>query len=122
MADRVRFLGRIKHEDLNRYYSAADVLVLASSREGWPNVLLEAMACGTPVVATGVGGVTEFVDHPDAGCIVHERTVSAISAAIRTLVDYPLSRQKVREYATRFSWEDTTQGLLAPLFGCNSQP
>jgi glycosyltransferase involved in cell wall biosynthesis len=113
VADRVRFLGRIEHEDLNRYYSAADILVLASYREGWPNVLLEAMACGTPVVATAVGAVPDFVNHPHAGRVVGERTVPAIAAAIRAVLASPPSRHEVRTYASRFSWDHTTQGLLA---------
>jgi teichuronic acid biosynthesis glycosyltransferase TuaC len=113
VADRVRFLGGIKHEDLNRYYSAADVLVLASYREGWPNVLLEAMACGTPVVATAVGAVPDFVDHPHAGLVVHKRTVPAIASAIRALLENPPTRGQVRAYAAQFSWDDTTQRLLA---------
>jgi glycosyltransferase involved in cell wall biosynthesis len=111
--DRVRFLGRIKHEDLNRYYSAADVLVLASFREGWPNVLLEAMACGTPVVATAVGAVPDFVDHPHAERVVRERTVPAIAAAIRAVLASPPSRHEVRAYASQFSWDQPVQGLLA---------
>ena len=113
VADRVRFLGRIEHEDLNRYYSAADILVLASYREGWPNVLLEAMACGTPVVATAVGAVPDFVNHPHAGRVVGERTVPAIAAAIRAVLASPPSRHEVRTYASRFSWDHPTQGLLA---------
>jgi teichuronic acid biosynthesis glycosyltransferase TuaC len=113
VSDRVRFLGMIKHEDLNRYYSAADVLVLASYREGWPNVVLEAMACGTPVVATAVGAVPDFVDHPHAGRIVRERTVPAIAAAIRAVLASPPSRHEVRTYASQFSWDRTAQGLLA---------
>jgi glycosyltransferase involved in cell wall biosynthesis len=113
VADRVRYLGLIKHDDLNRYYSAADALVLASYREGWPNVVLEAMACGTPVVATAVGAVPDFVNHPHAGRVVHERTVPAIAAAIRDLLASPPSRLEVRTYASQFSWDHTAQGLLA---------
>ena len=112
VADRVSFLGRIEHEDLNRYYSAADVLVLASFREGWPNVLLEAMACGTPVVATAVGAVPDFVDHPHAGRVVRERSVLAIAAAVKEIIANPPTRGKVRGYAEQFSWENTTKGLL----------
>lgn len=108
IGDRVRFLGQVAHEDLNRYYSCADILVLASSREGWPNVLLEAMACGTPVVATAAGAVPDFIRHPHAGLVVRERTVPAIVAAIRSLLENPPTRRQVREYAAQFSWEDTT--------------
>ncbi|MGZ5781568.1 MAG: glycosyltransferase family 4 protein, partial [Burkholderiaceae bacterium] len=53
--DRVTFLGSIPQAILRNYYVSADVLVLASSHEGWANVLLESMACGTPVIATSVG-------------------------------------------------------------------
>ena len=56
VAARVRFLGLVAQDDLAMYYNAADALVLASSREGWANVLLESVACGTPVVATAVWG------------------------------------------------------------------
>ena len=113
VSGRVKFLGQITHGELSRYYSAADVLVLASLREGWPNVLLEAMACGTPVVANAVGAVPEFVGHPHAGRILRERTGPAIAEAVRAILDNPPSRQDVRKYASQFSWTETSQGLLA---------
>jgi glycosyltransferase involved in cell wall biosynthesis len=59
VADRVHFLGMVPHEELASLCSAADISVLASAREGWANVLLESMACGTPVVATDIWGTAE---------------------------------------------------------------
>jgi glycosyltransferase involved in cell wall biosynthesis len=110
--ERVRFLGRIAHDRLPELYSAADLLVLASSREGWPNVLLEAMACGTPVVAARVGGVPEIVADPAAGAMFTERTEAALVAAIRAVATRGCERHRTRDYAEKFGWEATTQGQL----------
>jgi glycosyltransferase involved in cell wall biosynthesis len=112
VADRVHFVGRAKHEDLYRYYSAADVMVLASSREGWANVLLESMACGTPVVATRVDGNAEVVAAPEAGIIIEQRTAEAIAAGVRKLIAAAPSRESTRRYAERFGWDETTHGQL----------
>lgn len=112
VADRVRFLGHVPHEDLARLYSAADALVLASSREGWANVLLEAMACGTPVVASDVWGTPEVVNVSAAGILVGERTPTAFSNAIRCLFTDPPPRSATRSHAEMFSWDATTQGQL----------
>ena len=110
VADRVRFLGQLVHGELPYVYSAADALVLASSNEGWANVLLEAMACGTPVVATDVGGSREVVEAPEAGIIVGQRDASSIAHATRLVLTAPSDRAATRRYAERFSWDDTTRG------------
>lgn len=112
VAARVRFLGRVAHDALAEIYNAADLLVLASSREGWANVLLEAMACGTPVVATKVWGTPEMVADPAAGHLVEPRTADAFVIAITRLLAAPPSRAATRLYAERFSWDATTTGQL----------
>jgi teichuronic acid biosynthesis glycosyltransferase TuaC len=112
VADRVTFLGPIPQTALANYYNAADVLVLASSREGWANVLLESMACGTPVIASNVWGTPEVVAAPEAGLLMEERTPASLAASVRLLrANYP-DHQATRRYAERFSWDDTTQGQL----------
>jgi glycosyltransferase involved in cell wall biosynthesis len=109
---RVRLLGARPHSELPGLYGAADALVLASSREGWANVLLESMACGTPVVATNIWGNPEVVQSREAGLIV-ERSAEAISEGVRRLAaDWP-DRATTRAYAERFSWDETTAGQLA---------
>lgn len=110
---RVRFLGAIPHDELAKYYSAADALVLASSREGWPNVLLEAMACGTPVVASNVWGNPEIVKSPDSGLLMTERTSEGIVKAVRTLFANLPQRTATRRYAEQFSWNETSRGQVA---------
>jgi teichuronic acid biosynthesis glycosyltransferase TuaC len=113
--DRVTFAGLQPNERLKTYYSAADALVLASSREGWANVLLEAMACGTPVVATRVNGTPEVVASPHAGRLADQRDVPHLQKALEALLaNYPTQAQ-VRAYAELFSWEDTTR-LQCELF------
>jgi|SRR5882672_10786504 len=110
--DRVRFVGALAQDELRSYYGAADALVLASSREGWANVLLESMACGTPVVASEAGGSPEVVAAPEAGVLMAERTPYAVAAGVQRLfADYP-DRAATRRYAEKFSWEETTRGQL----------
>ena len=111
VADRVRFVGRVAHDGLNDYYTAADAMVLASAREGWANVLLESMACGTPVVASDIPGTDEVVAEPAAGVLV-DRTPAAIADGVRRLLHAPPDRRDTRAYAERHGWEPTTQGQL----------
>lgn len=110
--DRVRLLGSVRQEDLPRLYGLADALVLASSREGWANVLLESMACGTPVVASNALGNEEVVLAPEAGCLTTARTAEAMVEGVRKLFSSYPDRQATRRYAERFGWDETTRGQL----------
>ena len=110
---RVQFLGAVPQAQLRGHYGNADALVLASSREGWANVLLESMACGTPVVASRVYGTPEVVAAPEAGVLMDERTPQGVADAVdRLRAAYP-DRAATRRYAERFSWDDTTAGQIA---------
>jgi glycosyltransferase involved in cell wall biosynthesis len=109
---RVRFLGSIPHERMPEIYSAADFLVLASEREGWPNVLLEAMACGARVVATNVSDVAKIVGTRDAGIWIAQRSVTELVKALRELMNAPVTRAATRAHALRFGWHPTTRGQI----------
>lgn len=113
VADRVRFIGAIPNAQLARWYSAADALILASSREGWANVLLESMACGTPVVASRIWGTPEVVQNDTAGRLVAERSGAAFAQALTELFEQRPAREDVRRYAEHFSWAQTTEAQLA---------
>ncbi|WP_374511444.1 glycosyltransferase family 4 protein [Niveibacterium sp.] len=109
---RVIFAGAQPNTALADWYSAADALVLASSREGWANVLLESMACGTPVVATRIWGTPEVVASPEAGELVDSRDAAAIAQAVQRLFARLPDRAAVRRYAENFGWEPTSQAQL----------
>lgn len=111
--DHVHFVGAIPNVELFRWYSAADILLLASSREGWANVLLEAMACGTPVAATRIWGTPEVVDELVVGRLVDGRDGASFARAITDLLTDPPDRSAVRRYAEKFSWSNTSQAQLA---------
>ncbi len=113
LTDRVRFAGAVEQGELPAYYNAADLLVLASSREGMPNVVLESLACATPVVATPIWGTPEIIAAPVAGRLTRERSSDAIADAVLDIATQIPPREEVRRYAEQFSWEPTTRGILA---------
>ena len=112
-ASRVQFLGRVEQDQLAKCYSAADILVLPSSSEGWPNVLLESMACGTPVVATRVGGIPEIVTSDDAGRLLPERSTACLVAAVSDLWQHLPNQNAVRSTAQSCGWQGTTDAQIA---------
>jgi glycosyltransferase involved in cell wall biosynthesis len=110
--DRIRFFGTVDQPTLCEIYSALDALILASSREGWANVLLEAMACGTPVVASAVWGTPEVVAAPEAGVLMPTLDENGVVAGISKLFAALPDRAATRRYAERFDWDATTRGQL----------
>lgn len=116
LQDRVRLLGPLPHADLPGLFAAADVMALPSAAEGLANVWVEALACGTPIVITDVGGAREVVDRPAAGRLV-ERTPEAIAEGIRAVLASPSSQEEVAQAAKPFTWERNSEALHEHLAG-----
>jgi glycosyltransferase involved in cell wall biosynthesis len=104
LQDRILFAGRKPNEELKYWYSAADVSCLASSREGWANVLLESLACGTPVVATRVWGTPEIISSPDLGVLV-DQTVDSIAGGLELALQKRWDRDFLARYAASRTWD-----------------
>lgn len=112
--DRVRLIGPQPHEALPPLFGAADVMALPSASEGLANVWVEALACGTPIVISDIGGAREVVDRPAAGMIV-DRDPKAIAGAIRSILDNPPAQADTAEAAKKFTWARNTETLYAHL-------
>ncbi len=105
LEDQVRFLGPMIPEALKLPLSAADLFVLPSSNEGWANVILEAMACGIPVLASDVGGNAEVVRDASVGAIYPFATDGALLTALRAALQYPWDAAAIIAYAREHTWE-----------------
>lgn len=109
VADRVTFLGHVDQAALPDYYAASDAFVLMSSREGIANVIMESLACGTPVAATDVWGAPEIITQREAGRLISQRTARALATGIEALFSDMPDRAATRRYAEQYHWETTTQ-------------
>jgi teichuronic acid biosynthesis glycosyltransferase TuaC len=107
VAGRVDFLGHVDQGALPDLYGAADVTVSCSDREGIANVLLESLACGTPLVATPVWGSPEVVRVPEAGVLTADRSDAAIADGIARLLANLPDRAATRAYGERYDWRET---------------
>ena len=104
----VRLVGPIPHEHLLWYYNSADVVCLMSEKEGWPNVILEALACGRPVVASKVGGIPEILTSPTVGCLV-ERDVQQLTECLERALLHDWNVHEIVKHARAFSWPRTAE-------------
>jgi glycosyltransferase involved in cell wall biosynthesis len=116
LAERVRFPGRVAHAQLYTWFSAASVFCLPSYAEGVPNVVLEAMACGTPVVATDVGGIGEIL--PEfAGTLIPAKDAKALEQALEHALDGEWDRTRTVAHTASFDWTKNVRTLQNILEG-----
>ena len=114
--DRVHFVDPQPHELLSSYYRAADVCLVPSRSESFGLVALEAAACGTPVVASAVGGLTTLVDHGSTGFLVEDPDPRAYAAAVRRVFDEPLAAERLSTAsvlrARQYTWPAAARALV----------
>jgi glycosyltransferase involved in cell wall biosynthesis len=114
---RVRLIGNRSQDDIARLCAAADVIAVPSIRDdagnvdGLPNFALEALASGTPVVASRAGGLPQAIDDGRTGRLVPERDAAALASAIRWLLEHPDDARRIGAAAradviARFGWAD----------------
>jgi glycosyltransferase involved in cell wall biosynthesis len=117
LEDRVYVTGALPHGEVSNWMRASDIFVLASYREGLPNVVLEAMACGRPVIATEVGGIPEAVGS-EAAIVVPPGQAPPLMNALAALIGSSSLREKMGRAALkrvreRFSWTRSAAALNA---------
>ncbi|MCX6262643.1 MAG: glycosyltransferase family 4 protein, partial [Bacteroidia bacterium] len=107
ITDRVDFPGWISHDVLHKYLNQLRLLVLPSYTEGLPNIMLEAMACGTPVLATPVGGIMDVIIDGETGYIMENNSPTCIAKNVIRALSSP-DLEKIAENGRRFVEEKYT--------------
>ena len=110
LEEQVKLVGNRPHAELNLYYNAADLFCLASSREGWPNVVMESLACGTPVVATNVWGTPEILVSEQLGYLT-ERSVEGLTGQLLRALDRSWDRSAILAHMKHHTWQRAAQSV-----------
>lgn len=116
MGESFRFYGYVEHGKLPEYYLGADIFVLPSLAEGMPNVVLEAMGSGLPIVATKVPGSEELVHHGENGFLVDSGDPKALTNALVTLINDRVLREKMGSYSKKlvrnYTWKTVAEQYI----------
>ncbi len=110
ISHRVIFLSHVSQDELGHYYAGAKYTIMMSSMEGMPNVIMESLATGTPVITTNVGGIAEVVTK-DNGILLTERTSDALTNALKTALTRKWDRQQISESMNYLDWNETARKL-----------
>lgn len=111
----VRFVPAAPPEELARYMRACDAFCLATNREGWPNVVNEALACGAPVVATDVGGVPAMIVDPRYGFVVPPGDRAALEGALARALTGKWDREAISAQGLKRSWGEVAREVFEQL-------
>ena len=115
----VEFLGSVAHKSIADLIRPAKLVILPSYAEGVPNIILESISCGTPVVATTVGGIPEVVNSK-TGVLVAPKNVEALTLGIEEALDKMWSSKEICLQATKFDWDLNALALAEQLFAKNN--
>ena len=111
-AEKVTFLGSVNHADIVSWLNNCSALALPSYHEGVPNVILEAMSCGKPVIATNIGGIPEVVDESICGKLIEIQSSTAVADAIDFILLNKWNKEKIQQHSQQFSWAKNKQQLV----------
>jgi glycosyltransferase involved in cell wall biosynthesis len=106
----VTFVGRVLHGDLGPWFAGSDITCLPSYREGVPNVIMESMSCGIPVVASDVGGIPEVLPS-FAGIMVPAENESALASALNSALSTEWDADAIRKHVGAFTWKNTVDEI-----------
>lgn len=110
-------LGARPNEELNFWFNAADISCLPSSSEGWPNVVSESIACGTPVVARNIGGIPEILASPGLGLLV-EPGAPALAYGLEAALDTRWDRSLIARHGLTRTWDTVAAEVEDYLTAC----
>ncbi len=112
ISDKVDFLGAVNHQDISLLMKNATLIALPSYNEGVPNVLLEAMACGKPVLATKVGGIPEVVKTGVCGILIAPKSEQQVAIGLTKVLSQSWSANEIEKHSQQFSWQKNKQELI----------
>jgi len=108
----VKLIGAVAHEHLDQWFAKSHALILPSYREGVPNVIMEALATGTPVVATKVVGIPEVIKHEENGILLDNYHPDAIYSGIKQLMAETWTSEDILNSVARYTWANTSKQFL----------